>query len=103
LAPDDSLGVRVHVKVFLELLPGERIKLLNTGNSYVIDIIIGAVLVEGCINLTGAKYDAINLLRLDNGGAMFGVRNDPSELSIASEFFNRRTGERMTKERLRKE
>jgi hypothetical protein len=53
--------------------------------------------------LTSAKDNTVSFFWLGNGGAMFGIRDDPPELSIASEFFNRRTGQRMTEERLRKE
>lgn len=55
LGPDNRLGVRVAVQVFLELLPREGVELLNTCNGDIIDLVVGTVLVQRSVDLTGAK------------------------------------------------
>lgn len=103
LTPDDRLCVGVGVEVLLQLLPRERVQLLNSGDGSVLDVVVGAVLGESGIYLTGAKDDTVNLFRLIDALAMFRIRDDPLELRFASELFNRRSSDRMTKEGLREE
>ena len=80
LAPDDGLGVGVVVEVVLELLPGEGVELLDAGEGDVVDLVVGAVLVEGGVDLAGAEDDAVDLLGgLDAAGGVLGVRDDPLE------------------------
>jgi hypothetical protein len=45
LTPYDGLGVWVRVEVFFQLLPWEGIELLDAGNSCVLDVVVGAVLL----------------------------------------------------------
>lgn len=88
LAPHDGLGVGVHVKVLLELLPGEWVQLLDARDGGVFETVVGAVLVQGRVDLTGAEDDALDLLGIIDGIAVFGVGDDPLELRLASEFLN---------------
>jgi hypothetical protein len=103
LAPHDGLGIGVHVKILLKLLPREWIELLNPSDGDVFDIVVGTVFVEGDINLAGTEDYAVNLLRLFDGVAMLWVRDGPSEMGIASELLNRRAAKRMPEKRLREE
>jgi len=103
LAPNNCLGVRVHIEVLLELLPWEGVQLLNAGNSRVSVFVVGAMLVQCDVYLASAKNDAVDLLRVSNGIAVFWVRDDPSEMSVAGELFNRGATEWMSKKRLREE
>lgn len=83
LTPDDSLGVGILVKVLLELLPGEGVELLNTGQGNVVDVVILTVLGEGSPDLTTAENHAVNLLRsLDGASLVLRVRDDPLEASV---------------------
>ena len=80
LSPNDGLGVGVVVEVVLELLPGEGVELLDAGDGDVIDVVVGAVFVEGGVDLAGAEDDAVDLLGgLDAAGGVLGVRDDPLE------------------------
>ena len=105
LGPDDRLGVRVLVKVLLQLLPREGVQLLKTGDGDVVNLVIGAVLVEGGPDLTRAKNDSVNLLRrLDGARLVLRVGDDPLEASIlASELLNVAAGQRVTEQRLGEE
>lgn len=51
LAPDDVLRVRIAVQVLLELLPGERVHLLDARYGCVVDSMRGAVFLEGGVDL----------------------------------------------------
>lgn len=103
LSPDNIAGVGVAVEVLLELCPREGVKLLDTSDSSVADAISLTVLQQGSVNLSGAQDDTLNLLRLINGRAMSGVRDDTLEVRVAREGLNIRAGNRMTEECLREE
>lgn len=60
LTPDDGLGVRVHVQVLLQLLPWEGVELLNTGNGSALEALLGTVLVQSGVYLTGTEDDAVD-------------------------------------------
>ena len=104
LAPDNRLGVGVHVQVLLELLPRERVELLDARKRHVVNLVVGAVLVECRVDLAGAEHDAVNLLGgLDGAGLVGRIGNDPLEGRIARELLNRRAGEGMTEQSLGEE
>ena len=105
LGPDDGLGVRVHVEVLLELLPGEGVELLNAGEGNVVDLVVRTVLVESGPDLTRAEDHTVDLLRgLDGTSLMLGIRDDPLELRILpGELLNVGAGERVTQESLGEE
>lgn len=105
LGPDNGLGVLVGVEVLLEQLPGEWVELLDTGNSNVVDVVVGTVLLQGSVDLTSAKNDTVNLLsRLDGASLMLRVRNDPLELRIRSgEIFNAGARKRVAQQGLGEE
>lgn len=54
LRPDDGFCVRIHVKILFELSPGEGVQLLDTGDGDGVELLLGAVFVQGHVNLTGA-------------------------------------------------
>ena len=91
LTPDDVLGVRVHVQVFLELCPGEGVQLLYACDRCVLVSFAGTMLVESGVGLAGAKNNALNLFRWGDGFAMFGVGNDPLEMRFTSKVFEGRS------------
>lgn len=92
LAPDDSLGIGVGVKVIAELGPGEGVELLNAGDGGVSDLVGLTVLEEGGEDLAGTEDDALDLLGLVNlEGRVLGVRgvlDDPLEVALAGEVLN---------------
>lgn len=63
LSPDDGLGVGIAVKILLKKLPREGIELLDTNDGSVGNVVVGAVLVQSSIDLTGTKNDALDLDR----------------------------------------
>lgn len=83
--------------------PGERVELFDAGDGCVLYFFIGAVLVEGGVDLACAEDDTLNVLWVVDGMAMFWVRDDPSEVRIAGEVLNRRAGNRVAQERLAEE
>jgi hypothetical protein len=103
LAPNNGLGIWIHVKVLLQLLPWEGVKLLNARNGRVGEFVFGPVLMQCDVYLAGTEDDAVDILRVSNGIAVFRVRDDPSEVGIASEFFDGGATERMSKKRFREE
>jgi len=105
LAPDDGLGVGVLVKVLLELLPREGVKLLNASDGDVVQVVLRSVLVKGSPDLTAAENNALNLLRsLDSTSLMLGIRDNPLEASVlASELLNVATSQRVTEKRFGEE
>ena len=80
MTPYDSFGILVCVKVLLELLPWERIKLLNTSDGRVLEAVVGAVFAKSGINLTRAEDYAIDILWFGNRLAMLWIGDDPLEL-----------------------
>ena len=105
LAPDDGLGVGVVVEVVLELLPGEGVELLDAGEGDVVDLVVGAVLVEGGVDLTSAEDDALDLFgRADGALGMGRVGDDPLEPGAGlGEVLNVGAGERVPQEGLGEE
>ncbi len=103
LAPNDCLGVRVHVKIFLQLLPWERVQLLNARDGGVGKFVVGPVLMQRSVYLAGTENNTVNLRRVSNGIAVLWVRNDPSEMSIARKFLNGGPTEWMSEKRLGEE
>jgi len=103
LTPNNGLGIGVHVKVLFQLLPWEGVELFDTSKGSVLDVVVGAVFAQGGINLSCAKDNTLDLLRLVDRFAMFSIRNNPAELRVTSEFFNWRTSNRMTEERFGEE
>lgn len=99
LSPDNGLGIGVLVKVLPELLPRERVKLLDAGNSDVVNLIVATVLLQSSVNLARAENDTLNLIvALDGAGLVSRIRNDPVELGITNEILNIGAGNRMTQE-----
>jgi len=103
LAPNNGFGIRVHIEVLLKLLPWEGIQLLNTRDGSVSEFVIGPVLVQCDVYLAGTEDDAVDILWISDGIAMFWVRDDPSEMGIAGELFNGGATKWMSKKRLREE
>lgn len=104
LRPDDGLGVGVLVKVLLQLLPREGVELLEASDGDVVDLVVGAVLVQGGVDLASAKNDTLDLLRLlDGTGLVLGVRDDPLEVRVADELVNVGASNGVTKQRLGEE
>lgn len=103
LAPNDGLGIRIRVQVFLQLGPGEGVELFDTGNSGLGQLVLDAVFVEGGVDLTRAEDDAVNLFlggELDVVAWLVGwVGDDPLEVRFAGEVLDIGAGERVTKER----
>lgn len=89
LTPDNVLSVRVHVKVLFQQSPWERVELLDTGDGCVLELPVRAVLVKGDVNLACAENDTLNLVWIFDRLSMFGVRDDPLEVGVASEIFDR--------------
>lgn len=88
LAPDDILGIGVHVQVFFELGPGEGVQLLDAGDGDVFVFFGGTVFVQGDVDLAGAEDDTVDVFGLFDSFAVFGVRDDPLEVRVASEVFD---------------
>jgi hypothetical protein len=105
LAPDDGLGVRVHVEVLLKLLPREGVQLLNAGESDIVDVVLRSVLFESGPHLTSAENNTLNLVRrLDNTSLMRRVGDNPLESGIlASESLDVAASKRVAEERLGEE
>lgn len=91
LAPDDRFSIGVHVEVFLELCPRERIQLFNASNGGVLKVVDVArtMLVQGSVDLASAQNDPFDFLRRQDGIAMFWIRDDPLEVRVSSEVLNR--------------
>jgi hypothetical protein len=88
LAPYYGLGVGVLVEVFFQLLPREGVKLFDARDGCVFDVVVGAVPVESDVDLTCAEDDALDLFGVVDAVSVLGVRDDPLELRVTSEFFN---------------
>lgn len=96
LCPDNVLGVGVRVKVLLEHSPWEGVQLLDTCNGSVSELVLLAVLVQRCVNLTSAQNDTLDfLLWLDLELGVFlvcWIGNDPLEVRVTGEVLNARAG-----------
>lgn len=88
LTPHDVLGVRIAVEVVFELLPGERVQLLNACDSGVLDTLALAVFDQSGVNLAGAEDDALDVFGSIDGFAVFGFGDNPVEVGVAGEFFD---------------
>lgn len=62
LSPNDVLCVRVAVKILFQLLPGERVQLLDARDCDIFDLVVGTVLDERSIDLSGAENDSVDLV-----------------------------------------
>jgi len=89
LAPDDGLGIRVAVQVLFELLPWEGEDLLDASDGDVLQTLLGTVLDECGINLTRTKDHSVDLLWFSDCFTVLLVWDDPLELRISSEIFDR--------------
>jgi len=104
LAPNNGLGVGVLVKVLLQLLPREGVKLLEAGESNVVNLVVSAVLGQSSPDLTRAEDDAVNLLLgLDGAGLVLGVRDDPAEVRVIGELLNVGASQRVAEQSLGEE
>lgn len=83
LAPNDVLGVGVHVEVFLELGPREGVELFDARDGCVLVLVGRAVLVQGDVDLAGAEDDALDLFGRGDGLVVFRVGDDPLEVGFA--------------------
>lgn len=102
LRPDNCLCIGVHVQVFLELLPGEGVQLLEAGECDVVNLVVGTILVQASPDLPGAQDDAVNPLgRLDAARLVLRVGDDPLEARVlAGKILNIGTSEGMAEQRL---
>jgi hypothetical protein len=98
LTPDYGLGIGVHVEVFFQLLPWEGVQLFDASDGGVFETVVGAVLVEGDVDLAGTEDDALDLFGIIDGFAVLGVGNDPLELRVTSKFLNGRSSKRVAEE-----
>lgn len=103
LTPDNGLGVRIRVEVLFELLPWEGEDLLDTGNGGVLEALVGTVFVERGVDLTRAEDHTVNVFRFSYRFAVLGFGDNPLELRVSGEVFNRRPCKRVTEERFREE
>lgn len=70
------------------MLPGEGVQLLDARDGRVGDVILGAVLVQCDVDLTGTEDDALDFFGLGDGFAVLFFGDDPFELGVAGEFFD---------------
>lgn len=105
LRPDDGLGVGVAVEVLLELLPREGVELLETRDGDIVNLVLGAVLVQSGVDLTRAEDDAVDLLAANKGAVLVSrVLNEGAELGVLTgEVLDAGAGERVAEERLGEE
>ena len=103
MCPNYGLSVWIAVKVLLQLLPWEWVQLLNTSNGGVLDVVIGAVFLEGSVDLTGTENNTVNCIVVVDSSAVLWILNNPSELRITSKLLDRRACNRMTEKRFREE
>ena len=104
LSPDDSLGVGVLVEVLAQLGPGEGVQLFDAGDGGVFEFVLGAMFVEGDVDLAGAEDDAVDFFwRGDFVGFVGGVGDDPLKVGLAGEVFNGGASERVAEEGFREE
>lgn len=103
LTPDNGLGVLVGVEVFLNLLPWEWVQLLDTSNGGIGDVVVGAVLDESGVDLSGTEDNTLDVVLLGNGLAVLLLLDDPAEVAVANELLNGRAGNWMTEKGLGEE
>jgi hypothetical protein len=96
LTPHDGFGVLVGVKIFLQVGPGKWVELFNARDGGVFDAFVGAVFVEGGVDLTCADDDTVDLVGLGDGFAVLGVGYNPFEIRLAREVFEAGTCERVS-------
>ena len=84
--------------------PGEGVQLLDTCDGDGVELLLSAVLVQGHVDLTGAKNYAVNLVgREDSAIVVSGVGDYPLEVRFAGELFNGGAREGMAEERFGEE
>jgi len=88
LSPDNSLSVWVLVEVLFELFPWKGVKLFNTGDGDVLEVLGGTVLVESGVDLTCAEDDTVDFIWFGDGFTVFWVGDDPAELRFTGEFLD---------------
>ena len=99
LGPDDGLCVGIHVEVFLQLGPGEGVQLFDAGDGGFVEVVLGAVFVEGDVDLAGAEDDAVDFFgRGDVVGLVGWVGDYPLKVGFAGEVFDGGAGERVAEE-----
>jgi hypothetical protein len=103
LAPDDGLGVGVHVEVLFQRFPGKGVELLDADDGCVLDALVGAVLVESGVDLACAEDDTLDFVGFGNAVAVLGVGDNPLELGLAGEFLDIRAGNGVTEQGLGEE
>jgi hypothetical protein len=103
LAPDNRLGVGVHIQILLQLLPGEGVKLLYTSDCSSLEALLGTVLVQRSVDLTGTEDDAVDSFWIIDGVAVFWVGDDPLKLRVPSELLDGRARQRVSKKRFGEE
>lgn len=98
LRPHEGLGIRIAVEIFLELSPGEWVKLFEAGDGGVSVLEFGTMPDERCVDLSGAHDDAFDFVMRGNFvGLVGGIWNHPSEVGVAGEFREIRTCHRVAK------
>ena len=105
LGPHDGLGVGVGVEVFTQLGPGKRVELFDAGDGGGGEVFVGgAVFVQRGVDLAGAEDDAVDfVVRFDCRVGVGGVGDDPLEVGVAGEVFDRGAGEGVAEEGFGKE
>lgn len=107
LAPNDRLCIRVAVEVLFQLRPWEWVELLDTGDGGVGQVVLLAVFEESGEDLAGAEDDAVDLVvRVELEFGVFfvgGVRDDPLEVTVASEVLDWRASQWVTQQALAEE
>lgn len=92
LAPHNRLCILVRVQVITQLRPRERVELLDARNGDVGDFVIRHVFSQGDVDLAGTQNDALDVGGFGDGFAVFWVGDDPLEVRIAGECFDRGAG-----------
>lgn len=103
LTPDNGLGVLVGIEVLLNLLPWEWVQLLDTSNGGIGDVVVGAVLEESGVDLSGTKDNTLDVVLLGDSLAVLLLLDDPAEVAITSELLNGRAGNWVTEKGLGEE
>jgi hypothetical protein len=104
LRPHNRLGVGVLVEVLAQLLPREGVQLLDARDGHIVNVVVGAVLVQRRVHLARAEDDALHLVvRLEGARLVRRVGDDPLELRVARELLKVGAGQGVAKKRLGEE
>ncbi len=98
LTPNDVLGIRVHVEVFLQLSPREGVELFDASNCSFLEPLFSTVFVKGDVGLARAHDNAVNVFWFLNGLSMLGVWNDPLEVRVTGELLDGRARQWVSQE-----